>query len=125
LPARSARRARPIAVSEDERNARKERKGVVCPDQAVAFQRGPSYLSRLIRAVRGGCPGGLGSGTCRLRHVSFAVPRHARNIPTPTRHRIGLTLFGYAVDLAAHSVQGAPCADQAAGVCDLCGSHPR
>jgi len=44
----------PIAVSENERNARKERKGVVRPDQAVAFQHGPSYLSRPILALWGG-----------------------------------------------------------------------
>jgi hypothetical protein len=34
-----------VAVSEDERDVRKERKGVVRPDQAVGFQHGPSSLS--------------------------------------------------------------------------------
>src|SRR5262245_18278086 len=55
-------------------------------------------LACRCRRVGGGVGlgwGGLfgGAGTCRVGHVSFAVSRHPRDTPTPTRHTQGLTLI--------------------------------
>jgi hypothetical protein len=53
-----ADQANPVAVSEDERDVREERVGVVRPGNTVGFQHGPSYLSAwslaaVRRSVRG------------------------------------------------------------------------